>query len=102
MGGCGEVWREREFKQRDGMGQDTLERRANDIGSMWSGWTTMDLVPTVVTNSRINDRGDGRLERGDGHVSGRLEDVEVGGVEQGSCASRACTAKDAATFATVL
>ena len=62
----------------------------------------MKHVPALIAHARVDNGGGGRVVNDDGDIAGRMEECEVGGIEEGGGLATAIAAEDTATLATVL
>ena len=62
----------------------------------------MKHVPALIAYARVDNGGGGRVVNDDRDITGRMEECEVGGVEEGGGLAAAIAAEDTATLSAVL
>ena len=62
----------------------------------------MNLIPAVVAHTRVDDRRGRGVVNHDRNIAGRVEEGEVGRIEEGRGPAGAFAAEDAAALAAVL
>ena len=66
------------------------------------GLGAVDLIPAVVAHARVDDRRGRGVVNHDRNITGRVEEGEVGRIEEGRGPAGAFAAEDAAALAAVL
>lgn len=95
---------ERALEHGDRGGEGACQRGTarDEIGCARSGGAAVDLVEAVIANAGVVDGGGWGCVVGERCVAGRVDKVEIRGVEQGCCAGCARSTEDTTAFAAVM